>query len=185
MKENVDIENLEMTTDAYELNEKTIELIKKGQKPDNVKVINLVKTIGKYAEEHSGDLVLISIKEKALAIQENYEDRIITTQSALEELEALIKEALNEEEEKKVKGFDDLTFFFSKKLADYGIGNSDNTAKSFTESFKKYPNWKQSEAETRELRQELYLTLLSRMDDIEKAKHIIEDLFNIILKANE
>ncbi|HQI40800.1 MAG: restriction endonuclease subunit R [Ignavibacteriales bacterium UTCHB2] len=185
VKENVDIENLEMTTDAYELNEKTIELIKKGQKPDNVKVINLVKTIGKYAEEHSGDLVLISIKEKALAIQENYEDRIITTQSALEELEALIKEALNEEEEKKVKGFDDLTFFFSKKLADYGIGNSDNTAKSFTESFKKYPNWKQSEAETRELRQELYLTLLSRMDDIEKAKHIIEDLFNIILKANE
>ncbi len=185
VKENGDIENLKMTTDAYELNENTIELIKKGQKPDNVKVINLVKTLGKYAEEHSGDLVLISIKEKAQAIQENYEDRIITTQSALEELEALIKAALNQEEEKKSKGFDDLTFFFSKKLKEYGIDNGDNTANSFTEIFKKYPNWKQSEAETRELRQEIYLTILSEMDDIEKAKQIIDDLFNIILKANE
>ncbi len=185
VKENVDIENLEMTTDAYELNENTIELIKKGQKPDNVKVINLVKTIGKYAEEHSGDLVLISIKEKAQAIQENYEDRIITTQSALEELEALIKAALSQEEEKKSKGFDDLTFFFSKKLVEFGIDNSDNTANSFTESFKKYPHWQASEAETRELRQEMYLTILSGMDDIEKAKQIIDDLFNIILKANE
>jgi len=185
VKENVDIENLKMTTDAYELDENTIELIKKGQKPDNVKVINLIKTIGKYAEEHSGDLVLISIKEKAQAIQENYEDRILTTEEALKHLEDLIREALSEDEEKKSKGFDDLTFFFSKKLDEYGISNSDITANSFTESFKKFPNWKQSEAETRDLRQELYLTLLSDMDDIEKAKQIIDDLFNIILKANE
>ena len=115
----------------------------------------------------------------------NYEDRIITTQAALEELENLIKAALSQEDEKKSKGFDDLTFFFSKKLTEYGLSNSDNTANSFTESFKKYPHWQQSEAETRELRQEMYLTLLSGMDDIEKAKQIIDDLFNIILKANE
>ena len=119
------------------------------------------------------------------AIQENYEDRIMTTEEALKHLEDLIREALSEDEEKKSKGFDDLTFFFSKKLDEYGISNSDNTANSFTESFKKFPNWKQSEAETRELRQELYLKLLSDMDDIDKAKQIIEDLFNIILKANE
>jgi type I restriction enzyme, R subunit len=185
VKENVDIENLEMTTDAYELDENTIELIKKGQKPDNVKVINLIKTIGKYAEEHSGDLVLISLKEKAQAIQENYEDRILTTEEALKHLEDLIREALSQDEEKKSKGFDDLTFFFSKKLDEYGLSNSDNTANSFTDSFKRFPNWQQSEAETRDLRQEMYLTLLSDMDDIDKAKQIIDDLFNIILKANE
>lgn len=185
VKETADITNIESVTDAYELDAKTIELIKEGQKPDNVKVINLIKTIIRQAEEHSGDLVLISIKDKALAIQENYENRIITTKAALEELEALVKEVINQEEEKKAKGFDDLTFFFSKKLSEYGLNNIDNTAKSFTESFKKYPNWKQSEAETRELRQDLYLNLLSEMDDIDKANQIIDDLFNIILKANE
>lgn len=185
VKENVDIENLEMTTDAYELDANTIELIKKGQKPDNVKVINLVKTLGKYAEKHSGDLVLISLKEKAQEIQENYENRIITTQTALEQLEALIKEALGQEDEKKSKGFDDLTFFFSVKLTEYGFKNSDSIAKSFKESFKKHPHWQQSEADTRELRQEMYLTILSVTDDIEKAKKIIDDLFNILLKANE
>ncbi len=31
----------------------------------------------------------------------------------------------------------------------------------------------------------MYLNLLSDMDDIDKAKQIIDDLFNIILKANE
>ncbi|WP_304041060.1 type I restriction endonuclease subunit R [Ignavibacterium album] len=185
VKENVDIENLEMTTDAYELDANTIELIKRGQKPDNVKVINLVKTLGKYAEKHSGDLVLISLKEKAQEIQENYENRIITTQTALEQLEALIKEALGQEDEKKSKGFDDLTFFFSVKLTEYGFKNSDSIAKSFKESFKKHPHWQQSEADTRELRQEMYLTILSVTDDIEKAKKIIDDLFNILLKANE
>ncbi|GMU96096.1 type I restriction endonuclease subunit R [Ignavibacterium album] len=185
VKENVDIENLEMTTDAYELDANTIELIKKGKKPDNVKVINLVKTLGKYAEKHSGDLVLISLKEKAQEIQENYENRIITTQTALEQLEALIKEALGQEDEKKSKGFDDLTFFFSVKLTEYGFKNSDSIAKSFKESFKKHPHWQQSEADTRELRQEMYLTILSVTDDIEKAKKIIDDLFNILLKANE
>ncbi|BDQ02085.1 MAG: type I deoxyribonuclease HsdR [Ignavibacterium sp.] len=185
VKETVDITNIESVTDAYELDAKTIELIKEGQKPDNVKVINLIKTILRQAEEHSGDLVLISIKDKALAIQENYENRIITTKAALEELEALVKEIINQEEEKKAKGFDDLTFFFSKKLSEYGLSNSDNIAKSFIESFKKYPNWKQSEAETRELRQDLYLNLLSEIDDIDKANQIIDELFNIILKANE
>ncbi len=185
VKENVDIENLEMTTDAYELDANTVELIKKGQKPDNVKVINLVKTLGRYAEKHSGDLVLISLKEKAQEIQENYEDRIITTKAALEQLEALLKAALGQEEEKKAKGFDDLTFFFSTKLTEYGLSNSNNIANSFTASFKKYPHWQQSEAETRELRQEMYLALMSQVDDIEKAKQIIDDLFNIILKANE
>ena len=185
VKEHVDIEILHSTTDAYKLNEKTIELIKAGQKPENVKVINLVKTIGKYAEEHSGDLVLISLKEKAQAIQENYEDRIITTQEALEQLEALINSALNQEEEKKEKGIDDLTFFLSIKLAEYEVDNTGKIAQSFSESFNKYPNWKKSEAETRELRKELYLNLLSEIDDIDKAKQIIDDIFNIILKANE
>jgi hypothetical protein len=70
-------------------------------------------------------------------------------------------------------------------LTEYGLKNSDNTANSFTESFNKYPHWKASEAETRELRQEMYLTLLSGMEDIEKARQIIDDLFNIILKADE
>lgn len=185
VKENVGIENLEGTSEIYKLDENTIEVIKGNQKPDNVKVINLIKSIEHYADEHSGDLILISVKEKAQAIQENYEDRIITTETALELLEALIKEAQDKEKIKNEKGQDDLTFFFATKLSEYGVNNSDNTANSFSKSFSKYPDWKDSEAQTRELRQDLYLSLLSEMDDIDKANQIIEDLFNILLKADE
>lgn len=185
VKENVGIENLEGTTEIYILDKNTIEVIKDNQKPDNIKVINLIKSIEHYAKEHSGDLVLTSVKEKAQAIQENYEDRIITTETALEILEALVKEALEKEEIKKQKGQDDLTYFFASKLNEYGITNSDNTANSFSKHFSKYPDWKISESQTRELRQDLYLELLSGMDDIDKANKIIEDLFNILLKADE
>lgn len=185
VKENVGIENLEGTTEIYKLDKNTIEVIKDSQKPDNIKVINLIKSIEHYAKEHSGDLVLASVKEKAQAIQENYEDRIITTETALEVLEALVKEALDKEKIKKEKSQDDLTYFLATKLKEYGIDNSDNTANSFSKSFSKYPDWKDSEAQTRELRQDLYLSLLSEMDDIDKANQIIEDLFNILLKADE
>jgi len=185
VKENVGIENLEGTTEIYKLDKNTIEVIKDNQKPDNIKVINLIKSIEQFAKENSGDLVLTSVKEKAQAIQENYEDRIITTETALEVLEALVKEALDKEKIKKEKGQDDLTYFFSTKLNEYSITNSDNTANSFSKHFSKYPDWKISESQTRELRQELYLELLSGMDDIDKANKIIEDLFNILLKADE
>lgn len=185
VKENVGIENLEGTTEIYKLDKNTIEVIKDSQKPDNIKVINLIKSIEHYAKEHSGDLVLTSVKEKAQAIQENYEDRIITTETALELLEALVKEYQDKEKTKNEKGQDDLTYFFATKLNEYGIANSDNTANSFTKCFSKYPDWKNSEAQTRELRQDLYLELLLEMDDIDKANQIIEDLFNILLKADE
>jgi len=49
---------------------------------DNTKIINLVKTIEKIADEESNDPYLIMLAERARAVQEKYEDRQITTQAA-------------------------------------------------------------------------------------------------------
>ena len=48
-------------------------------------------------------------------IQENYEDRIVTTEEALEQLEALIKEAADKEKIQKEKGLDDLEYLLSNQ----------------------------------------------------------------------
>ncbi len=167
------------------MNDKTIELIKNNQKPDNVKIINLIKSIQKQAEENSGDLILISLQDKAQAIQENYEDRIITTEEALAQLENNIKEHLEKERKKKEKGFDSLTFFINSLLEENKIAESEKLAKEMSESFSKYPNWKASEKETRELRESLYFTVLTQVDDVDYACKLIDNLFNILIKANE
>ena len=168
--------------DIYEISNNTIKLIKESKKPDNVKVINLIKSIEKTAEEKSGDLVLISIKEKALEIQESYEDRITTTEEALEQLEALVKQAAEKEKKQKEKGQGDLEYFFSSKLGEIGIKNPDETAKKFKDAFKEHFAWDKSEAAARELRLELYGLLLDEMDDIDKANDFIDYLFNFLLK---
>jgi len=185
VKENVGLENLYGSSDIYELNDKTIEVIKKSQKPDNVKIINLIKSIQKEASEHSGDLVLISLKEKAQSIQENYEDRIVTTEEALQKLEDLLKSHSENENKKKEKGFDSLTYFISSMLSENNLTKPEETAKEMSASFSQHPEWYKFEKETRELREELYFILLSKMGDMDSAYKLIDDLFNILIKANE
>ena len=61
--------------DLVEINAETIELIKKKDSGDGAKVINLIKSIEKTAEEESDDPFLVAMAERAKVVQENYEDR--------------------------------------------------------------------------------------------------------------
>jgi type I restriction enzyme R subunit len=55
-------------------------------------VINLIKGIEKIADENSGDPFLIGLKKCAEAVEDNYENRQISTQEALEEIRKLMEE---------------------------------------------------------------------------------------------
>ena len=94
-----------------EINAQTIDLIRKQNCGDAIKVINLVKGIEKLAEEKSDDPNLIAMLERARAVQENFENRQSSTAEALE---ALIEEVGKNEARKKEqaeKSFDGLTYF--------------------------------------------------------------------------
>jgi hypothetical protein len=69
-------------TDFIAINAQTIDLIKQKHGGDDTKVINLIKSIEKTAEEESGDPFLIAMAERAKQVQENYEDRQTTTLEA-------------------------------------------------------------------------------------------------------
>ena len=185
VKENVDIKILGTGTELVGLDKETIDAIKANKIPENVKVINLIKSIEKIAEKESDDLTLISLKDKAHQIQEDYEDRIISTEEALDKLKGILDGISEKEEKQKQKGLDDLEYFLSEKLTEVGIKNSDETAKKFKTAFNEYPNWNKSEASARELRLKLYGILLDEIDDIDKANALIDHLFNLFIKANE
>ena len=183
--ENVGIENLEGGTEVYELDDKTIELIKNNQKPPSIKIINLIKAIQKKALKESGDLLLISLQEKAKIVQDNYEERILTTEEALAKLEALVEEHQKKEKVKREKGFDTMTYFLDSLLEENKIEKHEAIAKEMNDAFIKFQNWRKSEQETRELRESLYFILLSTLEDVDSAYKLIENLFNILIKANE
>src|SRR5207237_6251812 len=78
-------------TDFLAINAETIDLIKQKHGGDDTKVINLIKSIEKTAEEESGDLFLIAMADRAKEVQERYEDRQASTQEALDDLFAEIQ----------------------------------------------------------------------------------------------
>ena len=64
----------------------TVELIKKQKGSDGTKVINLIKSIQKTAEENSGDPFLIAMAERAKAVLELFEDSQTSTADALADI---------------------------------------------------------------------------------------------------
>lgn len=167
----------------FEINEKTIQKIKNTQDNDNTRVINLIKSIEKIADENSDDPFLIGIKERAEAVEENYESRQLSTQEALEEIRKLYEEDVKRRKEQAEKGFDGLTFFIYRTLLDKEINNAEEVTKQIKEEFVNHPNWKTSEKELRELRQAIYFALLSEEDDIDKAANLVDELFIHLFKA--
>jgi len=169
--------------DFFEINEDTVKYItdKKGGK--GTKVINLVKSIEKIAEEESGDPFLIAMAERARAVQESYEDRQMSTQDALDALLAEIDRDEERKKEQAKKGFDGLTFFVYRTLLDAGVANAETVSSKIKAAFVEHGNWQASEAALRELRNDITFAIYGEMDDLNQVAAIVENLFTLLQKA--
>jgi len=183
IQEKIGMENLQQTYEFFEINENTIKKIKENQSNYNTRVINLVKSIEKIAEENSDDPFLIGLRERAILVEERYEDRQISTHEALEEIKNICEDDIKRKKEQAEKGFDGLTFFIYRTLLDKDIKNADEITKQIKAEFINNPNWMTSEKEMRDLRRGTYYAVLNEEDDIDKAAAIVEDLFNHLFIA--
>ena len=105
-REHIGVGQLEQVTEFVEIDADTIELIKKQQGGDGTKIINLVKSIEKLAEEESGDPFLVALSDRAKAVQESFEDRQTETADALAELLGEIDKNEERKEEQAARGLD-------------------------------------------------------------------------------
>jgi type I restriction enzyme R subunit len=170
--------------DPVKIDATTLELIRKKRGGEGTKVINLIKSIQKTAEEESEDPFLIAMAQRAQAVQESFEHRQTETAEALE---LLLKEvSLNEERKKEQaeKGFDGLTFFVYRTLLDAKIGNAEGVSRKIKEAFVAHPNWKRSEAALRELRKQVTFAVFAEMDDLDGVTRIVDELFTLLAKAD-
>jgi type I restriction enzyme R subunit len=161
----------------------TIEAIKRRKEGEATKVINLVKSIERTAEENSDDPFLIALSERAKAVQESFENRQTTTTAALVELLREIEKNQQRKREQTAKGLDALTYFVLCQMTDDGITNPERVSRKVAEAFAKFPNWRRSEAELREVRQQVTFAVFAEEDDMTKVAATVEALFTHLQKS--
>jgi type I restriction enzyme, R subunit len=167
-------------TDLVEINAETVELIKRKHDGDGTKVINLIKSIEKIAEENSDDPFLIGLSDRAKAVQESFEDRQTSTQDALNELFREIERDQQRKREQAERGFDSLQYFVFERLREAGIDNAEHVSGRIRAAFTEHPHWKASEAELRELRKKVTFAVYAEMDDLDEVAAIVDALFRIL-----
>lgn len=175
---------IQPVTEVLEINEDTIKYIVSKHGGDGNKVINLVKSIERKAEDESDDPCLIAMAERARAVQESFENRQTSTAEALA---ALLKEVeINETRKKQQaeKGFDGLTWFVYRTLLDAKIENAEDVSRKIKAAFMEFPNWKQSERSLRELRKKVTFAIFSKMDDLDCVTALVDELFTLLDKAD-
>jgi type I restriction enzyme R subunit len=165
------------------IDKSTIDTIKQQKGGEGTKVINLVKSIEKTAEENSDDPFLVALAERAKAVQESFEDRQTTTADALAELLKEIEKNEQRKQEQAAKGLDGLTYFVLCKLTDDGIPNPEAASRKVAAAFAKFPNWRRSEAELREARKLVTFAVVAEEDDMAKATATVDALFVLLQKS--
>ncbi|MEW6679172.1 MAG: HsdR family type I site-specific deoxyribonuclease [Pseudomonadota bacterium] len=162
----------------------TIELIKNKQGGDGTKVINLIKSIEKLAQENSDDPCLIAMAERARAVQESFEQRQTSTAEALAELLREVESNEARKKEQAEKSFDGLTYFVYRSLLDAKIENAETVSRKIRHAFTEFPNWKRSENALRELRKKVTFALFAETEDLDRVTALVEELFTLLEKAD-
>ena len=183
VQQHIDTAPIQAVTQFVEITPETIKLIKEKQGDSNIKVINLVKSIEKAAEEASDDPYLVGMAERAKSVQENYEDRQTNTADAIAELLKEIEANERRKREQAEKGFDGLTYFVYATLLDAGIPNPEAVSQKIKAAFVEHPNWVTSEKDLREVRQKMTFALNAEEDDLDKITATVDHLLTLLMKA--
>ncbi|HEU5123665.1 MAG TPA: HsdR family type I site-specific deoxyribonuclease [Verrucomicrobiae bacterium] len=170
--------------DFVEINAETIELIKDRKGGEGTKVINLIKSIEKLADEGSDDLYLIAMADRARAVQESFELRQTSTSEALEALLREVEANEVRKQEQAEKSFDGLTYFVYRSLLDAKIANAEAVSRKIRQAFADHPNWKRSESALRELRKKVTFAIFAETDDLDRVTAMVDELFTLLEKAN-
>jgi type I restriction enzyme R subunit len=143
------------------IDENTLKALKSSDGGEPPKVINLGKSLlATIKEEGEQQPYLIPISERTEAILEAYDDRQLSTQSALEQLARLMEEYLQAKREREKTGFDINTFTLFWLLKQAGAPDPGGLAPMVEAAFRKHPNFRDNVAEERQLKAELYKLVL-------------------------
>lgn len=182
VQEHIQSSPIKLGAEIIELDEKGIEIIKAKNQPDEVKIINLIKSIQRLAEEKSNDPVLISVKERAEDIMEAYTNRQLTTQEALKQLLELADNEAKRNEKQKEEGLTSIAWFIREVLTEQGIVDKKVVA-DLEGIVAEYPEFAKSDKLTRDLRNNLYDRLeVFDLSPVQK-KSVIDKILETLVRT--
>jgi type I restriction enzyme, R subunit len=165
---------------TYELGIETLERIAENRQAPIVEIFNLLKTLNGAVEQFGTERpYLRSIGERAEAIAVSFEARQLESQEALEELIALVREALDAQEGQTATGFDKDVFTVYWLLAREGITESDRVAEVARTAFAAHPHWATDERQEGGVRSALYKALAKLLEP-QKLLGFVDRLFKTL-----
>ena len=180
IREEAETYGVKQPSKVVEIDEKTLAAIRASKSSDNNKVVNLVKSLVRAAEEKgNAEPYLIPIGERAQTIMEAFEDSQESSVEALRQLEKLAEERIEAEEERRQTGLDADTFTTYWQLKREGIDDPKALAKNLKALFDRFPNHRYNAEELRQLKAEIYKLLLSSVEG-KKMVAFTEKLLNLV-----
>lgn len=145
----------------HKLDAHTLEKIAEEDRPDTVKVFNLLKTLHDLVQEKARqEPYLISIGDKAVEIAQAFEDRQKTTQDTLRELERLVQELREAEARRDETDLSPEAFAVFWLLKRGGVEQALEVARQAAAAFADHPHWQASAQQEAGVRRTLYKALI-------------------------
>ena len=165
VQENTSIEGVEIPVQTHLLTADALLALASEDKPETVKVFNLLRELHRLVEEKSREAPhLIPIGERAENIRRAFEDRQINSQDALRQLEELLQQLKKAEAEREKSDLSPEAFAVywwlqvQKGMED---GKAMELARVLGDALARHPHWASSGYQERSLRTALYKPLIS------------------------
>jgi type I restriction enzyme R subunit len=178
VQKNAEAHGLNRLTKTVEFDEAALAALRARKGPDEEKVINLARSL--QQDDAKKEPHLISIAERAAAVMEALDERQASTQQALEQLDALMAERLAAEKDRAASGLAAGPFgvYWELKREGYPEDRAKALALEIEEAYARFPNADDNADELRQLKAEIYKTLLK----VVSGKQMI-DLADKVMRA--
>jgi type I restriction enzyme R subunit len=167
---------------VYLLGVEHLDALAAEERPDIIKVFNLLKEIQDIVERQGEQQpYLLSIGERAEEIARAFRERQSTTQQTLQMLlEGPVREIREAEAARRQSDLDPESFAVFWLLSREGVRDARQVAWQMADARSRYPHWATSEAQERELRRRMTGILLQSGLDPERAPGVVERLLRLL-----
>lgn len=179
VQEHTETGAIQQPNGVYRLDAATLEKIAEEDKPDTVRVFNLLRAIRiLVAEEGLRSPYLIPIGERAEQIARAFEERQATTKETLQQLKLLVRECSEAEKARRESDLSPEGFAVFWLLKREGVAEAEAVARQAAKAFSQFPHWERSSEQERGLRVALFKALLEA--EVERVADFAERIMRML-----
>jgi type I restriction enzyme R subunit len=173
-----------MPEEIHKIDVEMLERLAGEEQSETVKVFNLIKALYRLVQQERHQApYLVSIGERAEQIARAFEERQLTAQEALRQLEELVEDYKAAERDRRESDLSPEGFAVLWLLKKEEITNAEIIAREIATSFERFPHWQRSERQERDLRKSIYKALIDSEIEVERVAEWADRLLTMLRRA--